>query len=322
MDPDFGELKIVPVREVWRHEAHHFTRWLAENISRLGEAIGMDLEVVKVECEVGSFSLDILAKDLGSGRTVVIENQYSSTNHDHLGKLLTYAAGHDAVAAIWIAESVRDEHQAALEWLNRHTDIDTHFFAVTVEVFQIDNSRRAFEFRPVVLPNEWQQRTRAAIEGETSPRGEAYRAFFQVLINELREKYKFTNARAAQPQSWYSFSMGISGVTLGASFAKGGRARIDVYVNQGDAGLNKALFDRLLVRKSELEAEFGEPLEWERLDQKQASRIAVYRPGSIDQNDEALGAIRSWMVDKLLRSKEIFGWAVQQEMATDQREAD
>ena len=307
MDPDFGELKLVAVRDVWRHEAHHFTRWLGEHIEHLGRAIGMDLEVVKVESGVGAFSLDILAKDLGSGRPVVIENQYGATNHDHLGKLMTYAAGHDAIAAIWISESFRDEHQAALEWLNRHTDLDTHFFAVTVEVFQIDNSRRAFEFRPVILPNEWQQHTRAESAGETTPRAEAYRTFFQDLLDELREKHQFTNARLAQPQSWYSFSSGVSGVTYGASFARGARARIDIYLNLGDSTENKALFDRLLTHKSQIEAAFGQPLEWERLDEREASRVAVYRAGSIEDDNKVLAEVRGWMVDMLLRCRDVLG---------------
>ena len=122
MMPEFGELKPVDIRELWPNEAHHFTPWLADNIERLGEAVGMDLEILAREAEVGDFSLDLLAKDLGSGRNVVIENQFGATDHDHLGKLLTYAAGVDAVAVIWLTETVREEHREAIEWLNRRTE--------------------------------------------------------------------------------------------------------------------------------------------------------------------------------------------------------
>src|SRR4051812_22888938 len=108
--PDLGQLMPVDVRELWMHEAHDFTPWLESNIERLGDALGMDLEVTAREADVGDFSLDLLAKDLGSGRAVVIENQYGPTNHDHLGKLITYASAMDAGAVIWIIESVRDEH--------------------------------------------------------------------------------------------------------------------------------------------------------------------------------------------------------------------
>ena len=151
---DFGELKILDPRMVWPNEARDFTPWLAANITELGDALGMDLEVSTTEADVGDFSLDILAKDLGTGRQVVIENQFGATDHDHLGKLLTYAAGFDAAAVIWVAEAIRDEHRQALEWLNRRTDLETHFFALIVEVFRIDNSRPTFKFKPVVSPNE------------------------------------------------------------------------------------------------------------------------------------------------------------------------
>jgi hypothetical protein len=223
--PDFGELKTVDLRKIWPHEAANFTPWLAENIGALGKALGMELELTDSEADVGEFSLDLLAKDLGSGRNVVIENQLTATDHDHLGKLLTYAAGFDATAVIWLAESIRDEHRQALEWLNQRTTADTNFFGffgVAVEVLQIDNSKPAFIFKPVVFPNEWQKRGGPSGGKSTSPRGEVYRQFFQTLIDELREKHKFTGARIGQPQSWYAFSSGVSGVPYGASFAQGG----------------------------------------------------------------------------------------------------
>lgn len=304
---DFGEYKSLDPRVVWPNEARDFTPWLATNISELGDALGMDLEVSTTEADVGDFSLDILAKDLGTGRQVVIENQFGATDHDHLGKLLTYAAGFDATAVIWVAEAIRDEHRQALEWLNRRTDVETHFFALVVEVFQIDNSRPAFKFKPVVSPNEWQRATRDAAERQESPRAESYRQFFQTLIDELREKHKFTGARAGQPQNWYSFASGVSGITYGTSFAQGGRVRTDLYIDQGDLDMNKAAFDRLLVQREVLEREFGEPLEWERLDDRRASRIAVYREGSIDNSPEELAEIRAWTVDHLLRLKRVFG---------------
>src|ERR1700675_3039065 len=136
--PDFGELKPVDIRGLWPNEARDFTPWLADNIERLGAALGMDLEVSAREADIGDFSLDLLAKDLGTGRHVVIENQFGTTNHDHLGKLITYAAGIDATAIIWLTEAVREEHRQALEWLNRRTDAEIHFFAVVVEVMRID----------------------------------------------------------------------------------------------------------------------------------------------------------------------------------------
>ncbi len=304
---DFGEIKSVDIRELWPNEARDFTPWLADNIDRLSNALGMDLEVTAREAAVGDFSLDLLAKDLGSGRPVVIENQFGDTNHDHLGKIITYAAGVDAVAAIWLTESLRDEHRQAIEWLNQRTDADTHFFAVAIEVIQIDSSRPAVQFRPVVYPNAWQNTARETAEHPISPRMEAYQRFFQAVIDELREKHRFTRARTVGPKSWHFFPSGIQGVNYGISFAQGGHASAQLYIDQGDADSNKAIFDSLAVRKADIEEEFGASLEWERLDNRRASRIAAYREGHIEQPEEELREIRSWMIERVLRIKQVLG---------------
>jgi hypothetical protein len=307
MTPSFGELKPVDLRVIWPKEASDFTPWLASNIQALGAALGLDLELGATETAVGDFSLDLLAKDLGSGRPVIVENQFGSTDHDHLGKLITYAAGLDAGVIIWIAETIREEHRQALEWLDRRTDSAVDVFGVVVEVFRIDDSRPAFVFKPVVFPNEWQRATRRSAERQPSARSEAYKRYFQALIDELREKHRFTGARVALPQNWYTFSSRIPGIVYGTSFALGDRVRAEVYIDQGEAEKNKALFDRFLAERHVLEGEFGEPLEWERLDDKRASRVAVYRDGTIEESDERLAEIRNWAIERLLRFKRVFG---------------
>lgn len=303
--PDFGKIKKVNVRDIWQHEAHDFTPWLAENIEKLGESVGMDLELIEQEASVGSFSLDILAKDLSTGHHIVIENQFGDTDHDHLGKMLTYAAGFDASKVIWISENVRDEHRQTIEWLNQRTDTDTQFFAIEVEVFKIDDSKPAYNFKPIVFPNEWRKSKKEGWKGILSSKAEAYREYFQSLIDELRSKHSFTKAKIAQPQNWYIFPTGVSGISYGTSFAQGGRVRVELYIDVGESDKNKRLFDWLFEQKEIIETEFEESLDWERLDSRRASRIAIYREGSID-DVETLQEIHSWAVQELLKFRKVF----------------
>lgn len=135
-------IQKVPLREVWPHEAHDFTKWLAEeqNLATLGMAVGIELELIETESSVGSFNVDIYAQESGTGRKVIIENQLEDTNHDHLGKVITYAAGKGAEVVIWVVAHARDEHRQAIEWLNQHTDSDFGFFLVEVELWKIGGS--------------------------------------------------------------------------------------------------------------------------------------------------------------------------------------
>lgn len=305
----FGNLKKVELRSIWPNEAYDFTPWLAKNLDSLGGAIGKELEFSESEASAGDFSVDILARDLGTGHPVVIENQFGNTDHDHLGKLLTYASGFDAGIVIWIAESLREEHRQALEWLNQRTNLDTQFFGVIIEILQIDDSQPVYNFKPVVFPNEWRKSQKSKTEKALSSRAEAYQGYFQKLIDILREKYSFTGARVGQPQNWYSFASrlsGLSGITYGTSFALGSRVRAELYIDQGDAEENRHLFEYLMSDKEQIEQGFGEPFEWEPLDEKRACRIAVYRPGSIENSEEVLDEIRNWAIDRLLKLKKVF----------------
>ena len=157
--PDLATIQRVDLRGVWSSEAADFTPWLAENIGKLGEALGMELEVEAQEAPVGGFALDILARDPENNRQVVIENQLGATDHTHLGQLLTYAAGFDANVIVWIARNFRDEHRGALDLLNRRTGEDTEFFGIEVELWRIDDSRPAPNFKLVATPNEWRKQT-------------------------------------------------------------------------------------------------------------------------------------------------------------------
>ena len=303
----FDKIQKVDPKSIWKHEAHDFTPWLADNIAELGEAIGIELEVTKQEADVGGFSLDLLAKDLGRNANVIIENQLAVTDHDHLGKLLTYASGYDADIIIWVSTEIREEHRQALDWLNQRTDSNTDFFGVVVEVIRIGESRPALQFKVIVSPNEWQKSKKKQSSTASSEKSEKYREYFQDLIDDLRKVHRFTSAKKGQPQNWYTFSSGNKKFVYGHSFAQGSRVRTEIYIDAGDLDENKMFFDKLYEEKEKIETEFGQELEWERLDNKRACRIAVYRSGSIEDSSEELQKIKEWGIRNLLIMKDVFG---------------
>ena len=305
-----SSIQRVELRNVWPNEASNFTPWLAENISELGTALGLELELRQREADVGEYSLDILASDLNSGRPVVIENQLETTDHNHLGKLLTYAAGFDANVVVWLTREFRDEHRQALDWLNQRTGEDTQFFGVVVELWSIDESRAAPHFNLVAAPNDWGKESvnqAAGREpGNPSAKGERYRAFFQELINTLREQHRFTSAKVAQSQNWYSFSSGHSQFRYSASFTGQQQARVEVYIDSGDGDENRALFERLAEHRDTIANDLGDVLDWQPLEDKRACRIASDRPGTIDDSDDVLEEINNWMVNRLIAFKGVF----------------
>ena len=310
--PDLGTIKREDnLRRVWPNEAADFTPWLAENIGRLSDALGMGLEVEAQEAPVGSYSLDILARDVENNRPVVIENQLGATDHSHLGQLLTYAAGFDANVIVWIAKNFRDEHREALDLLNRRTGEDTEFFGIEVELWRIDDSRPAVNFNLVATPNEWRKQTvrpSGNVPGEKERLREISRGFWRKLTDTLRDDHDFIEPQSTGPITYRSFPTGhAQGVKYDANFYSEERAIVKLHIGGTDKDWNKELFDQLEERRDDLETEFGETFEWERRSNGKTSEIRVVRPGSIDDDEETLREIRAWMVERLLKFKQVFG---------------
>lgn len=305
--PELGTLQRQDPRAVWPNEAHDFTPWLAEHLDQLGAAIEMDLELVRRESDAGDFSIDLLARDLGRDRFVVIENQLTPTDHRHLGQSITYAAHADAGVVVWVCREFREEHRAALDWLNRGLSATTEFYGVVVEVLQIDKSRPAVNFRVVAAPAGRSSRRSAPGEDqEPSDKGHRYRNFFQRLIDSLREKHHFTNARAGQPQSWYSFSSGVRGFVYGVNFPSGGRMCTELYIDGGDEDWNLEALRALREQSADIEREFGEKLDWQEMETKRACRIALYRKGSIMDPQDKLDEYMAWAIEHVLKLKRVF----------------
>ena len=206
---------------------------------------------------------------------------------------------------MWIAETMRPEHKAAMDFLNQNLKESLGLYAVEASAIRIDESKPAFVLTVISMPSE------ASVVQDIPPAPsetkERYRSYFQSLIDELREKHNFTNARTGQPQNWYTFASDNSKVyRYSTSFAQGGKVRVEVYIDCGDKAKNEQLFDCLLERKQEIETAIGCELRWERLDTRRASRIAVYRDGDIDADSETLVNIKNWTIQNLLKFKSVF----------------
>jgi hypothetical protein len=308
MEPmmECGTLLPVPIRSVWQGEATDFTPWLAQNLDVLMEPLGLELQLLEMEASAGDFSADIVAQDISSNAKIVIENQFGSTDHRHLGQIITYASSLGAGTVIWIAETIRPEHKGAIDFLNQNLKETLRLFALEVKLFKVDDSKPVYQFQVVCSPTPKE----AGVIKDTPEMSEQrarYRTFFQALIDELRIKHQFTKARAGQAQSWYTFASENSKVyRYSASFAAGERIRTEVYIDWEDKAKNELIFDALFNNKEEIEREFGAELKWERLENKRACRVARYRDGDIDVDTETLNSIRTWMIEQLLTFKRVF----------------
>ena len=295
-----GKMKrISDLRTVWPHEANDFTKWLAEdaNLEELGNAVGIDIDLEERESSVGSFSVDLYATESGSGRKIIIENQLVDTNHDHLGKLITYASGKGAEVVIWIVKRARDEHRQAIEWLNQHTDSNIGFFLVEIELWQINDSLLAPKFNVVEKPNDW-AKTMKSIDG-MSETDRLKLEFWQAFNDQMGANPDFLcefNLRKPQPQHWYDLSLGTSAYYVSIN--------INTQKKKIDAGIyipnDKDTFRKFLDYKETFEHEFGKDIVFR--DAGKASRILLYH--SINVKDRAKWTeAATWLFETALKFK-------------------
>ena len=313
-----ARLERVNLREQWPDEAVDFTPWLAdeENLALLGETLCIELELEAQEKSVGPFRADILCKDTVSGAWVLIENQLEKTDHNHLGQLLTYASGLEAVVIIWIAERFTDEHRSTFDWLNRITDESFHFFGLEVEVLRIGNSLCAPNFKIVSKPNDWSRSVVQAARGQISDMGamqlDYWREFLQVL-NGIGGTV--SGNRKPQPQGWMEFPVGRSGFQLHAVMRPTKQhIRAELYISKG-----KAFFHLLQKQKQDIEREFGTDvsLRWEELPSRSASKVIIDL-ADVDPGDrEDWHRQHHWLATKLNDMHRVFSPRVQNLNADD-----
>jgi len=285
MENKLGRIKKVDLRKAWVHEAHHFTQWLSEeeNLSLLSDEIGIDLKLIQTEASVGKFNVDILAEEENTGRKIIIENQLEITNHDHLGKIITYASGLDAEIIVWIVEDVRDEHKQAIDWLNEHTDENINFFAIKMELWQIGDSPFAPKFQIVSKPNDWAKAIKKSVgQGNLTETKVMQLDFWSRFIEYSRKAKSKLRLRKPSPQHWYDISMGNSHSNISLTVnTQDNTIGCGVYISD-----DKDLYDKLFENKEKIEAELGLKPLWQRLDGKKASRIKLANEANFADTDQ------------------------------------
>lgn len=284
---DLSRIKAVDVRSIWLHEAHDFTSWLLENADVLSEVLGMNLDLIEAERRVGGFALDLIGTDLQTGETVIVENQLEQSDHGHLGQLLTYAGGTDPRTIVWCAPRFRDEHRAALDWLNEHTDEDTRFFGVEISAVRIDESRPAPLFRLVAQPNDWTKQVHTDKATLLTGKAAAYQAFWVQLLERIRTTHPdWTTGSAGSKVSWITIPYGTSGTWYGLLFTNSGPA-IELYFGSASAEVNSAEYAKVAAHREVLDSLVDLPIVYEPLPNKKASRLRVYRPNGVGDVLEA-----------------------------------
>ena len=317
-----GRLSRVDLRDIWSSESSDFTPWLSreDNLTVLGETLGIDLELEAQERAVGPFRADILCKDIGSGAWVLIENQLERTDHGHLGQLLTYASGLEAVTIIWIAANFTEEHRSTLDWLNKITDESFRFFGLEVELWRIGDSPAAPKFNIVSKPNDWSKSVAKAAQAidetelsETRLMQREYWDEFHKVLDTMGGPV--SGNRKPQPQSWMSYPVGRSEMHLGAVMIRPTkRIRAELYLSTEYA---KAFFHLLYQQKNDVEEELGFPLDWEELSDRRDSRIAVYLDHTEPEDRQDWMRQHEWLARSLNAMHRVFSKRVKALRAND-----
>ena len=304
-------IKQIDVRKKWRHEAYDFTPWLSDNLHVLGDALGLKLEPVRQEKQVGSFSLDILAREVNENVMVAIENQLEWTDHIHLGQLLTYAAGCDARIAIWVADEFQPEHAEALHKLNQWAGSNVRFYGLKVDVVQRpDSDELEPRFHRVVYPYGWDKALTLPWPPPVNPEIQQYKTFFGPLIATLMgPEMKF--AASCRQAWWYKdrFFPSSFDTDIGYVASLQDRAYVYILIRTWDGvAFNNKLFDALKAQEQEIESTIDAQgnMYWAPFNAHSFSTIGFSRDASIDDSPEKLEETRTWMLDLLPKFKDVF----------------
>ena len=300
---ELGKLeKIKDLRSVWKHEANDFTKWLAEeeNLNTLSEEIGINIELISTEAKTGSFSTDILAVEANTDNKIIIENQLEATNHDHLGKIITYASGHDAKTIIWIVKEAREEHRQAIDWLNEHTDEEINIFLCRIELWKIGDSAIAPKFQIVSSPNNWTKTIKRSLNNEMSSTKMLLYNYWTKLSEEIDKNYPNFNSRKPRSSNFYDIALGSSLAHISLVINTKSEVKCQIWIRD-----SKPMFDFLYNSKDKIEEELGYELEWARLDDYKSSFIAIINNSDIRDESNWDNLIK-WQLNNASKFYDVF----------------
>ena len=300
---ELGRIEAVSVRTAFAHEALKFTTWLEEHIDVLGERLGLKLNVEQREKQVGDFNVDLLCED-DEGHRVIIENQLERTDHDHLGKVLTYLVNLDAKTAIWVTPEPRIEHRRVIEWLNKYA-AETDFYLVKIEAIRIGDSPLAPLFTVLAAPDA-QSREIGVTDKAWATRHVKQMEFWTTLLARSKERTKLFGNITPGRYYYIQTGAGRAGVTFQYQITRhAGFVVLYIDMNKDSGEANKRMFDALYEQKDQIEKEFGGPLQWARLDDKRASQVLVeFKDGGTDTPDE-WPKLQDKMIDTMVRFHEV-----------------
>lgn len=305
MNVKLGRLEeIKDLRMVWPHEALDFTPWLSQddNIALLADAVGLDITVDEMESSVGDFHVDLFASETGTDRKIIIENQLEDTDHDHLGKLITYASGKSADVIIWVVKRAREEHKAAIEWLNNHTDEKIGFFLCEIKLYQIGDSGPAVKFEVIEKPNDWAKEVKKN-ESSSETRQQRY-DYWVAFQNHAFQKTAFAREfrqRTPSMNHWMNYSIGSSECYISVSQIRN-RDEINAALYIPD---NKQLYQHLLEQRNDIEKTAGIALSWYELPERKASKIITELPADLEDHSKWNEQF-DWLIDVMVKMKKAF----------------
>lgn len=296
--------EIKDLRTVWPHEALDFTPWLSkdDNIALLADAVGLDITVDEIESSVGDFNVDIFASETGTDRKIIIENQLEDTNHDHLGKLITYASGKSADVIIWVVKHAREEHKAAIEWLNNYTDEKIGFFLCEIKLYRIGTSEPAVKFEVIEKPNDWTKEVKKneSANGTQQQRYDYWVAFQDHVFQNAQFGKEFKR-RKPSTNHWMNYSIGSSDCYISVTqLVNRNGINVCLYIPN-----NMELYESFLANRESINKAADIPLSWYELPERKASKIIIERPAELSDQSKWKEQF-DWLADVMVKIKKAF----------------